>query len=277
MSLIAANRTLLHGHSVLTALCLYFLLFFLSCTAEGKTIKATIEYVESDMLLLDSGHVIFLKDGDKSFLGSQGRRGEFKIDQNHNLLSVRSLPPKKVSKPKSKKLFSYSPTILSDLNEVQTVYDRMRTNFRESAQCFNMAHVWAYEEYKRSRLRSMKMFLFFTRKYIRKYRFHWWFHVSPMVYVNDNLKVQPIILDRRYTLSPFDVKTWTDHFIVSQKNCKQVAKFYDYYNHQESEDCYLIVRNMFYWQPRSIRLGDQARGEVSAFRSEEVRAARAGF
>ena len=276
MYLIVHKRILLPGHSAISALCLYILLFFLSGFAEAKVIRSSIEFVEPDMLFLESGDVVYLKENDKQFIGLEGTRARFQLDQHHNLISVRSLPPKRY---KSLKFVNrpYTPTVLADLNQAHAIYSRMRKDYREEAQCFNMAHVWAYEEFKRSKLLSMKMFLFFTRKYIRKHRFHWWFHVSPMVYVKDNGQTVPLILDRRYTLSPFDIKTWTDHFIVSQKSCKQVDKFYDYYKHQESEDCYLILRNMFYWQPRSIRLGDQAEGELSAFRSSEVRAARAGF
>lgn len=276
MSLIAANRTILQRHSALTALCLYLLLFFLSCTVEGKTIRASIEYVEPGLLYLDSGDVVYIDEDDKSFRGLEGQRGLFGLDHKHNLIFVRSLLPKKRKKLKLIRT-DYRPTVLEDLNQVQVIFNRMRTNYRESAQCFNMAHVWAYEEFKRSKLKSMKMFLFFTRKYIRKYRFHWWFHVAPMVYVRDQSRTERIILDRRYTLSPFDLKTWTDHFIVHQKPCKEVAKFYDYYHHQESEDCYLISRSMYYWQPRSIRLGDQANSQIPSFRSSEVQTARSGF
>lgn len=268
---IVPNKLILQRHSALVALCLFFAI---TEEAHARRIKASVEYVFHDMIYLSSGDVAFTNSAKNSWLDQYG---VFELDDDHQLLSVSSERKSKQVKQSFQLGASYSPSIVADLHTVQRIYSRMRSDWQESAQCFNMAHVWANDEFKNSGLKSMKMFLFFTRKYIRKYNFKWWFHVSPMVLLKDDNQSQVVILDRRYTLSPFDTKTWTDHFIISQKNCKQVSKFYDYYNHQESEDCYLISRNMYYWQPRSIRLGDQATGELSTFRSDEVRAAQAGF
>lgn len=271
MSLIVKSKPYTMRHVAFLAACLFLL------TTEGamaKVVRAKIEHVYHDMIYLSSGDVVFTNIADKSWSGVEGA---FHLDSDHNLISVKSLKSKEIPSLQKVSRSKYSPSIVGDMHTLHRLYSRMRDNYQESAQCFNMAHVWAYEEFKRTGLKSMKMFLFFTQKYIKRYRFKWWFHVSPMVLLKADKQSQMMILDRRYTLGPFDIKSWTDHFMVNLKSCKQVSKFYEYYNHQQSQDCYLIPKNMYYWQPRSIRLGDQQTGELSSFRSDEVRAAMHGF
>lgn len=148
----------------------------------------------------------------------------------------------------------YRPTVLPRMEDAYKIYNEMRTDYQEEAQCTNMAHVWVYEEFKRSGLQAQKMFLFFTKSYIRRFRFGWWFHVSPMVQVKKEHSVERVILDRRYTSLPLDPKNWTDHFIKSGRSCREVSRFSDYWNYQQSEDCYLIEATMYDWQPRDVRL-----------------------
>ena len=160
----------------------------------------------------------------------------------------------------SRKL-EFVPTLLPDIKSVYDVFDRMRTDYQEQAQCSNMAHVWTYEEFKESGTKAMKVFLFFTNRYIKKYRFEWWFHVAPLYFYKDGEKIIPQVLDRRYTTLPLDVDTWTEHFIESGKRCKKIMHYREYNRNDRNEDCFVLPVSMYYWQPRNIRL-DSKSGKV---------------
>ena len=150
----------------------------------------------------------------------------------------------------------YDPTVLEDFFEVEKIYQRMRTDFNETAQCTHMAHVWAYEEFENSRLKSKKIFLFFSGSYIKKYKYPWWFHVSPMVYMKEGDKNIKIVLDRAYTGMPMEIKNWTDHFVKSGRACKKIGEFSKYLEikYKTKEDCFLMEESMYYWLPKDIRV-----------------------
>ncbi len=105
----------------------------------------------------------------------------------------------------------------------------MRTDTKSRSQCFNRAHVWAWELNKRyikgRKIQVGKIWLFFTKKYIRNYNYKWWFHIAPYITVNHDLRV----LDRSFTDGP------------------------DYREHQMAEDCYVIKSSVFYWQPWQVK------------------------
>jgi len=235
------------------------------------TIRAKIEavdlgqYEDPHLLLLENGLVLFLSTTEHELFKSittgfmASHLFEFEIDKAQNVPSLRSL---KVNFPLEKNLSSspsiaYSPSLLPNIEMAYKIFQSMRDNYKEDGgQCYNMAHVWAYEENKRIALRSMKLFMFFTLKYIRAYHFPWWFHVTPTVYVKDLNKSSRVILDRRYTTYPMPLKEWTDQFIKTKVNCKEVKKMSENSMGSDVEDCFLIETPMYYWQPRDIRLRD---------------------
>lgn len=117
----------------------------------------------------------------------------------------------------------------------------------------------------------MKVFLFFTESYIRRYRFNWWFHVTPATFVS-NLK-SPRTLDRRYTTGPRQTKTWSDIFIRSKRTCKEVEKFDDFWLNQQKEDCYHIHASMYYVIPRDLEKRDLSGLEKTEFIESQIRLA----
>lgn len=170
----------------------------------------------------------------------------------------------------------YPPAIVKNTNEALKIHNKMRKDYTKNGECFNRAHIWAYEEHNRSKLNLMKIFMFFTTRYIRKYKYHWWFHVTPMVYVG-NLN-SPRTLDRRYTSGPRQTKTWSNTFIKSKRTCKIVKQFDDYYLNQQKEDCYHIYSSMYYVIPRDLEKRDLTGVEKSEFIEKEIkRGYRNGF
>jgi hypothetical protein len=128
-----------------------------------------------------------------------------------------------------------------------------------------------------------KVFLFFTNTYIRRYRFGWWFHVSPYTLVQGEDSIQEWIMDRRYTRSPYGMKNWTDVFIRSKRFCP-VSTYRNYRaNRNGSEHCFVVKSAMYYRLPLHVRNKEDygtikssfSRGEVNfsyrAFRRRGVR------
>lgn len=165
----------------------------------------------------------------------------------------------------------FKPAVVKNTNEALRIFKRMRRDYTKSGECYNRAHIWSVEEYQRSGLNTMKIFMFFTEKYIRKYNYHWWFHVTPMVYVGSTNS--PRTLDRRYTSGPRQTKTWSDGFIKSKQQCKKVKKFDDFFLNQKTRDCYHIHTSMYYVKPRDIEKRDLTGVEKTEFRESEIQKA----
>lgn len=208
---------------------------------QTRICSSSVEFSDEDFFYLSDGRVI-----DKKKWSSSSHKKIMNISQQFIKKS------------------NFIPTIVTKWAEIQDYFDLMRQDYHDKAQCTNMAHVWAYEEFKRSGLRSEKIFIFFSRKYIKKYRFGWWFHVAPIIRYSDGEKIQSIVLDRGYTTMPFDIKTWTDHFIKSKKTCKFINRISTYYQNKLPEDCFLMKVSMYFWQPRDIRLNESS-GKVKTY------------
>ncbi len=160
---------------------------------------------------------------------------------------------------------SYIPSDLSSYQEVQSIFSFMR-RAQSRSECYNRAHIWTYEEYKRSELRAMKLFMFFTRSYIYQYRYQWWFHVTPMTYVNGT----EMTMDPTFMRMPVDIKTWTDRFIYSKRNCPIISKYSSYNDHQDTEHCYLHPASMYFWQPRDLDNYERTGFQKNQFIKSEI-------
>lgn len=261
------------------------ILSFVVCTTSfAETIKSKIYEVvegrpgEEHIVKMEDGHVVFVKDS--SYLSGL-RHGQemqdvvqIEINSNRELTSIQTIEsgsgPVKDEAMTSEAPLSFEPSVLRNNAEASTIFKRMKRGWQNESQCYNRAHVWAYEEFNRTQLKSMKLFLFFTNRYIRNYRYKWWFHVSPMAYVKEGSSTVSRVLDRRYTGGPRYVKTWTDNFIYSKRSCPVVNKYSDYRNNQQKEDCYLIPVSMYFWQPRDIDRYERTGQRKTSFIKSEV-------
>jgi hypothetical protein len=240
-----------------------FLIAIVSFTVHADRLKSRIHSVEHSpdshkphLVLFESGRVGFVNSSEKASLSTlemSQARGEWldvELDEKGNFLGASVVPA-----PAREKLLDdptpvndeYVPTNLSAMDDAEAIFKKMRRTHGNS-QCYNRAHVWTYEEFNRSGLQSMKLFMFFTRSYIWKYRYKWWFHVTPMTYVNGT----PITMDRTFMKHAVPVKTWTDNFIYSKRDCPVITHYSDYRDHQETDHCYLHPASMYFWQPRDL-------------------------
>lgn len=231
---------------------------------------------EPHLIKMENGRVIFVEEKNKKLLNkfeSSLRKKEkldVEVDEKSNPLSIDSAPEHESffdnTTGESTPLI-YDPTIVSSSAAATSIFRRMRRDYQNDSQCYNRAHVWAWEEFKYSGLKSKKHFLFFTRRYIRNYRYKWWFHVSPSAVVKG---YGDRILDRRYTGGHRSVSSWVRNFVYSGRSCPVVYKYYDYRNNQETQDCYLIPVSMYFWQPRDIERRDRTGYEKTSFIQSEV-------
>lgn len=267
---------------------IFALSFLLMANAHADFLKSRIHFIdvsnrkgEDHLLMLENGRVVFLDYREKELLNqfssSMKKQDllEIEVNERNDFINVKTLEqdprePKPNQMSMDGPKINYEPTIVPSYAAAVTIFSQMRRNYQDDSQCYNRAHIWNYEEYQRSGLNSKKLFLFFTRKYIRNYRYHWWFHVSPMVLVKEGNGVVERVIDRRYNSAPRNVRTWTNTFVYSKEACPVVAKYNDYRNNQEAQDCYLIPVSMYFWQPRDIVRRDNTGFEKKQFITSEV-------
>jgi len=215
---------------------------------------------ERHLIMLSNGYTAFLKGHDKSLIEAveESQKNEdtveIFIDDELNLISIQTVVPER-EEPRDDALpggmISYDPSIIND-SAARSAFSNMRRDYQNQSQCYNRAHIWNYEEFNRSGLKSNKLYLFFTSRYIRKYNYKWWFHVTPMVYVDGSDQSNWRTLDRRYTKGTLTTRTWTNVFMLNNAFCPVVYKYSSYRYHQQEEDCFLIPTSMYFWQPRDI-------------------------
>lgn len=257
-----------------------------SLGAWGVTYRTQIHSIdygkgtEPHLILLTDGHVAFLPKDQKDVaeilneIEESRREGNLvvvELDKDLNLRSFTAYPRKtEVKGPRTFEPWrTYEPSVITS-RSAWKVFRKMRRNHQRDSQCYNRAHVWSFEEHQRSSLNSMKLFLFFTSKYIRTYRYYWWFHVAPMVLVGGHTQSNWRILDRTFTRSPLRTKSWTNIFMRNNAACKIVPKYSDYREHQQDQWCYLIPVSMYFWQPRDIERRDRTGFEKTSFLEWEV-------
>jgi Glutaminase len=164
----------------------------------------------------------------------------------------------------------YTPSVLDSYDRAHTIFKNLNSDYRNRSQCYNRAQIWSFESFKKYELKSMKVFLFFTRKYIRNYNYEWWFHVSPFTYVQEEGVAVEKVLDYEFLNHPINMKNWTDIFMRNDVVCPEIQKYSDYSENQSEEYCYLYKTSMFYYQPLDLRKKEETGAEKTNFVSWEV-------
>ena len=160
-----------------------------------------------------------------------------------------------------------------DANRLQNYFYSMRNNAKRKSQCYNRAHVWSWEfrdQYEGGRiLQPGKAWLFFTRRYIREYKYKWWFHITPYFTSNGVVKT----MDRKYSSGPIDLDVWTGIFMSSANGCEVIDKYTDYENNQRTPYCFVIKTSVHYWQPWQIENAEKKGQFQTSWSNYEVKRA----
>ncbi len=161
-------------------------------------------------------------------------------------------------------LFSSYISDFDTESEVQTLFNTLRNDTHPKSQCYNRAHVWSWELHRNynngKRVQTGKIWLFFTKKYIKAYRYKWWFHIAPYLTVNSDVRV----IDRSFSYSPDTERGWTNRFMQNSARCPEVRRYTDYSQNQWDAYCYVIKTSVYYWQPwqiESLEKGGQVRNQ----------------
>jgi Glutaminase len=234
------------------------------------------------MIFEEGGRVLRVKASEKKLLQAltkiKSSKQSLRIDfdqANHNLIGAQLLEQVKAESSEAEQVAAanYTPSELT-LAEAKATFASMDGNTKGNSQCFNRAHGWAFDMFTQKRINSMKIFIFFTRKYIEEHNYDWWFHVSPFVYVKNETGIEERLMDRSFIKGPELVQTWTNLFIKTKIKCTVAEKFSDFHENQWATDCYLIKTSMFYRSPNDLkRLETENRQELD-WNLEEVAEAR---
>jgi len=196
-----------------------------------------------------------------------------KLDHDNNVLSFKkgNGPTGKWKKSHFNKFNSpYNPSIIESIDLATTYFLEARKNHKES-QCYNRAHIWTYEWRVKHGVFSSKIWLFFSPKFIRKFKFNWWFHVAPIFHVKEDNKIFLQVADVKYGNSLLNVKSWTDIFMRNNAKCPLITNYNEYADHPESAWCYAMTSPMYYYQPINLEMRDLEGKEMTVWNPSDVR------
>ena len=245
-----------------------------------------IDYGKSDqehhLILLSNGQVLKASNDKSELLKEIASKNikvqvyEFSINENRFIQEIKPIETTSSVLPFHQKVIDlfepYLPTTISSMEFARRYFREARYNPKES-QCFNRAMVWTYEWWRKHSLKSNKILIFFTRNYIRRYSFDWWFHISPYVHVLDEGKVVEKVMDVKYGSGPMSFRNWTNIFMNGDPECPVISKFSDYADNPYIGDCYIIRTNMYTYQPADLQMNEAWGYTKDHFEIKEVKQA----
>lgn len=250
-------------------------------------ILASVNYAQAEILVDEVEAVSEIENGERLIFFNSGRVAfqdasedaplidetvSAQINANNDLIGYEyeEGATSVTSIDESKEHFSSEPTILPSFEEANNLFQNMNRSWKASTECSDRAHIWAYEDWKRHGLISQKVFVFFTRTYIRAYRYGWWFHVAPYVLADNQGVTTEYVMDRRFTNVPYTMKQWSDEFIHSKRTCP-VTTYANYRaNNNGKEHCYLVKSHMYNRLPLHVRNEEDTGIAKSAWNMSEV-------
>lgn len=159
-----------------------------------------------------------------------------------------------------KLLMSDYITNFSDLRRVNEIFNSQRVDTREDSQCYNRAHVWSWEMRRYSEdgklVQPGKIWIYFTKKYIRAYRFKWWFHIAPYVKLNG----VDMVMDKKFLSGPISTRGWTNFFIQPRTKCRSINRYSKYERKPNKGHCFIMKTSVHYYQPYQIDNLEKGKG-----------------
>lgn len=152
---------------------------------------------------------------------------------------------------------NYIPSDLGTYEKAERIFKGLRNvgKTQRRSQCFNRAYVWSKYMYKTAGVRSMKVLIFYSRRYRREIKgSKWWFHIAPVVKVQDEYYTMDYEFHRR----PKTVKDWQNFFTFripdKQYDCRFITHYSEFKKNYDnySEWCFLQYTSMYYWEPNDI-------------------------
>ncbi len=247
----------------------FFFLMMISFVYGNEVIKAKIHHVDygdrkddETLLFLSTGLVVKVPEKNLQLSSlkfhqiNKEQWFELKINKKRILKEIKSI--NNASKPefhfyKNYQNTNYVPSTIKSIREANALHNRGKRNPKES-QCFNRAMVWSYEWWKEDQVKSMKIFIFFTRNYIRRFNFEWWFHIAPYLHVYDGNKITEKVMDLKYTSRPTSFRQWSNIFMKNNSECPIITRYSDYADYPYHGDCFLMRTHMYTYQPADLQM-----------------------
>jgi hypothetical protein len=264
---------------------MFFLITFLSLPVLGETLTDRIHSVvesspDSHIVRFEKGRVGFISDDllEEMKLNT-GAEVQVELDRSSEIrqMTITKAPVATYDVYLKNDLLQEPPpfetTVISKA-KVEEIYRSMNPNFKRLSECSDRAHVWAYDEFKKSGTKSQKAFILLTASYINRVRFKWWFHVAPMFDVNTGNGVQKYITDVMYKDRAVPLKDWTNMMVFSGRDCKMTTKFSEYDVNPQTEDCYMMFESMYYRLPGDLHAQELSGTYRSEWNDSEVSSAR---
>lgn len=237
---------------------------------------------EQPLIYLSTGQVVTYPVADKSVFDRLKNAIKTEdwfmltINDQREIIDIKDFtaPPSFVTSTSSKSIMndeSFTPSILKNLDQARGFFYEARIDAKEESQCYNRAHIWAYEWRTKKNLYSSKVWIYFSRRYIRKYKFEWWFHVAPVVHVIHDGKVRERVMDIKYAKGPLKLKQWSDIFMRDSADCPVVNNYSDQALNQELVSCYLMKSSMYYYQPVDLEQKEITGNTRSRWLESEVK------
>lgn len=261
--------------------------FWLSLSLYAKS-KITVQIYDVDygfsqkddiLVFLNTGMVAKVHQSNKHLLKVMSSKSPMSsmtlsLDKNRYITAI--IPAEEAKKnivdQTSLDFLDYIPTTVKDMSVAKAYFHEARYYEKES-QCYNRAMIWSYEWWKNHSLKSNKLLIYFTRNYIRRNNFEWWFHIAPYIHVVENEKVVERVMDIKYTSGPLPFKDWTNIFMNNNYACPVITKYSDYADFPYSGDCFIQRTNMFTYQPADLQMNEAWGYTKDQFIIDEIRAA----
>jgi hypothetical protein len=234
------------------------------------------------LVFLSSGHVGKLIKSEKGLIThlteAKNSQESFTITMSderfiQGIENAPSLARKLERSTLAKSIQDYIPTTVVSMSKAKSYFREQKHPAKEETQCFNRAMVWTYEWWKNHSLKSNKLLIFFSRNYIRRYDFEWWFHISPYLHIQDNGKVVERVMDAKYTGGPLEMRKWSNIFMRNDAECPMITKYSEYAENPYSGECFLYRTNMYTYQPADLQMYEAWGYSKDAFNMDEVKGA----
>ena len=171
---------------------------------------------------------------------STSNNKEYFLRNRHNRLMISNSDP----------LSNYDLVTYRTYDIAQEVMDTFNGNTHDDSQCYARAHMWTYEAFLEYGDNLGKVWMFFGDKYIKEFGHKWWFHVAPYAHIEDYS--MPMVLDRGFTKSPYQLENWKNFFIKNKASCRTIYRYDEYERNTNREYCFLMFSSSYYWQPRDL-------------------------
>ncbi len=253
---------------------MFFLITFLSLPVLGETLTDKIHSIvetsnDSHIVRFEKGRVGFISnDLLEEMKNNTGAEVQVELDRKSDIRQMTIIKSPAATydvylKNNLQEPPAFTPTVISQA-KASEIFKTMNDNFRRLSECSDRAHVWAYDENKKSGINSQKAFILLTASYINRVRFKWWFHVAPMFDVETGNGIQKMVTDVMYKDRPVTIKEWTNMMVFSGRDCKMTTKFSEYDVNPQTEDCYMMFESMYYRLPGDL----SAQETMSVYRTE---------